>query len=112
VGTPVRGLVANGDDILVLGDPGDAVLRVDIGSMEVVARGTHVLDVATMNGQVWAVVESGHLVRLDPDLLQPIAADRLEAAGTDSLVTGGGSVWTTGLDGVGDAELLQVVPAE
>lgn len=111
VGTPVRRLLADGDAVFVVGQPGEAISRVEIGAMRVDARGANVLSAAAEGGRVWAVVGSGHLVRLDPDTLQPVAAHLLELDAAGNLASGGGSLWTTGLDEVGDAYLLEVAPA-
>jgi streptogramin lyase len=109
VGTPVGRLLADGDAVFVVGEPGEPIVRVDIGSMEVAARGTEVLTAAAEGGRVWGVA-SGHLVRLDPQTLQPVAAHLLELDAAGTLATGGGSLWTTGLDEVGDTYLLEVAP--
>ena len=110
VGIAVRRLFADGDSLFVLGGTGDPLVRIDIGSMELAARGASVQAAVAEDGRAWAVLGSGHLVRLDPATLQPVAADvlGLDAAGT--LATGGGSLWTAGLDEAGDAYLLQVRP--
>lgn len=111
VGTPVRRLLGQGGALLVLGEPGEPIVRVDIGAMEVAARGVGVVAAATEGGRVWAVVGSGHLVRLDPQTLQPVAADLLDVEPAGTLGTGDGSLWTTGLDDLGDTYLLKVAPA-
>ena len=110
VGNVVRRLVADGDTLFVLGDAGDPLARIDIGSMDVAARGANVRAAVAEDGQAWAILGSGHLVRLDPAMLQPVAADLLELDAAGTLALGGGSLWTTGLDEAGDAYLLQVRP--
>jgi streptogramin lyase len=111
VGTPVRRLVANGDGILVLGAPGEPLARVDGRSAEVVARGVPVVDAATIDGPIWALLGSGHLVRLDPATLHSTAAHVLEVTGANTLAAGGDWLWTTGLDEAANAQLLRLAPA-
>lgn len=111
VGMPVRRLLANDGAVLALGALDEPIVRVDIGAMEISTRGASVLDAAAMEDGVWAVLGSGHLVRLDPATLQPAAADLLEVTGADTLASGGGWVWTSGLDEFGTS-LLQVTPAD
>jgi streptogramin lyase len=110
LGMAVTGLVADGDTILVAGSASDPVIRVDIGSDRVVGRGVSAMAVAAQDGRVWAVLDSGHLVRLDPATLQPVAASDIALVPAGTLAIGGGSLWTTGVDTAGDAYLVQVVP--
>lgn len=110
VGMPVRRLIADGDSVIVLGEPGEPIVRVDPSSMVAAARGAGVLDAAAEGGRVWAVVGSGHLVRLDPETLQPVAADLVELDASGTVGTGGGSLWIPGLDEASDAYLLKIAP--
>jgi outer membrane protein assembly factor BamB len=110
LGMAITRLVADGDSILVAGNVGDPVIRVDIGSERVLARGVSATAVAAQDGRVWAVLDSGHLVRVDPATLQPVAASDIALDPAGTLAIGGGSLWTTGVDTAGDVYLVQVVP--
>lgn len=111
LGMAVTGLVGDGDSILVTGNAFDPVIRVDIGSKRVAGRGVPAMAVAAQDGRVWAVLDSGHLVSVDPATLQPVAASDIALDPAGTLAIGGGSLWTTGVDTAGDAYLVQVVLA-
>jgi outer membrane protein assembly factor BamB len=111
LGTVADHLVADGDSLLAVA-AGEPIVRVDIASMRVASRGAPVLAAAVQAGRVWAVLPSNHVVRLDADSLQAVAASLIDLEASGTLAVGAGSLWTTGDDGVGDAYLLQIAPAE
>lgn len=109
IGMAAEQLVGSGGSILAVAN-GEPLLRIGIGSMSVESRGIPVRAVVSQDGLLWALVQPGHLVRLDPDRLQPVAATPIEIETPDGLAMGEGSIWTTGSDASGWA-LLEFVPA-
>jgi outer membrane protein assembly factor BamB len=106
IGMVADRLIGNGDSIVAVA-AGEPLVRVGIGSMRVESRGAAVLAAASQDGGVWAVLPSGHIVRLDSGSLQPVAATAIDDGTTATLAIGGGALWTTGLDGAGGAALLK-----
>lgn len=106
IGIVADRLVASGESI-VAAAAGEPLVRVGIGSMRLESRGVAALAVVSQDGAVWAVLASGHIVRLDPGSLQPVAATAVDEQTTATLAVGGGALWTTGLDAAGDAALLK-----
>jgi hypothetical protein len=110
VGIAAARIAPDGDSVLVVGASDDPVVRVDIGSMRVLARGQPVRAVDAEGGRVWAVLAGSDLVGLDPVTLQPVAALALDPTASGTLAIGGGFLWATAIDAAGDAYLLRVRP--
>jgi outer membrane protein assembly factor BamB len=91
---------------------GKPAVRIGIDSLRVESRGVTVLAAASQGDQVWALLPSGHLVRLSPDRLQPVAATAIELEATGGLALGGGWLWTTGSDASGTALLKYVTTSD
>jgi outer membrane protein assembly factor BamB len=106
IGMVADRLVASGNSILAV-LAGEAIVRVDIGSMRVGSPGARVLAAISQDGLVWAVLPSGHVVRLDADSMQPVAASTVDLEPTGGLAIGGGWLWAAGLNAAGDASLLK-----
>lgn len=108
VGAPVRAIAALDPGRLLVAREGSGVVRVDRQTMAVAAEGPLAAGIAILDGRPWAALSSGHLARLDPDTLQPVASVQTDLESLGGVLGVGGSLWAIGLDGAGDSYLVQM----
>lgn len=99
-----------GDTIVIDGGSG-GIVSVDVSIMEVTGRVQELTGLAAGDGRLWAAIDSGQLVELDPTSLQPVASLSLDLTEVH-VAYGAGAIWAVGADASSNGVLLQVEPRQ